>query len=251
MEKLKDYQKVSHLLEQIDVEKAYPFSIIEGLSSGEVYVDDQENPSMALLWHYCGFANIVGKYDAESIHAIGEMMHDPLKWGFKAMSLQSGSDSRLEEMLLSDSSITKRERYIFDLADENRAVPEAADCQLEEITSENYDLLYGRIIPAFSWESKEQFLCNGYGYCLIKEGRFAACAFSAGISADYVDIGVETAEECRGKGYGKIVASAMVKETLKRKKKPVWGCDVMNEGSMRLACSIGFQVCGTHPWFKV
>lgn len=251
MEKINNYQKISHLLEQIEVEKAYPFSIIEGFQSGEVYVDDQDNPSMALLWHYNGFANIAGKYDAAGIHVVREMMHDPSRWGFKAMSLQTQRDSRLEEMFLSDSSVIKRERYIFELADENRAVPEAADCQLEKITAENYDLLYGRIIPAFSWESMERFLCSGYGYCLIKEGRFAACAFSAGVSEDYVDIGVETAEEYRGKGYGKIVASAMVKETLKRKKRPMWGCDVMNEGSMRLACSIGFQVCGTHPWFKV
>ena len=78
----------------------------------------------------------------------------------------------------------------------------------------------------------------------------AACAFSSGVSKDYVDIGVETAEECRGKGYGKIVAYAMVKEILRRGKLPVWDCDTRNEASMRLACSVGFEIIGTHPWYK-
>ena len=54
----------------------------------------------------------------------------------------------------------------------------------------------------------------------------------------------------RGKGYGKIVAAAMVKETLRRGKIPVWGCDTRNEASMRLALSVGFETVGTHPWYK-
>lgn len=31
----------------------------------------------------------------------------------------------------------------------------------------------------------------------------------------------------------------------------IWGCDIMNEGSMRLACSLGFEIRGTHPWYKI
>ena len=251
MEKLDNYQKISHLLEQVDVEKVYPFSIMEGLQQGEVYVDNKDNPSVALIWHYCGFAYIVGKYDMDSIRDIQKMMHNPSRWYSNRMVLQTGTDSKLQEMILSDSAINKRERYIFNYVNENISMPEFADCNLREITAENYDLLYGQIIPSFSWESKERFLRNGYGYCLMKDKKFLASAFSSGISKDYVDIGVETAGEFRGKGYGKIVALAMVKETLRRKKKPAWACDTLNEGSMRLACSVGFEVCGTHPWYKI
>lgn len=74
MEQLKDYKKILHLLEYIDVEKVYPLSVIEGLQQGEVYVDDRDTPSLALIWHYCGFANIVGNYDIDSIHDIQKIM---------------------------------------------------------------------------------------------------------------------------------------------------------------------------------
>ena len=105
------------------------------------------------------------------------------------------------------------------------------------------------IIPSFSWSNQEEFIKNGFGYCLVDEGRMLACAFASGVSKEYVDIGVETAEECRGKGYGRIVAAEMVKEILRRGKTPVWGCDIRNESSMRLACSVGFEIIGTHPWY--
>ncbi len=76
----------------------------------------------------------------------------------------------------------------------------------------------GRIIPSFSWPNKEEFFKNGFGYCLIEEGR--------------------------------IVAAEMVEEILRRGKTPVWDCDIRNEASMRLACSVGFEIVGTHPWYK-
>ena len=40
--------------------QVYPLSITEGIQSGEIYVDDPENPGMVLFWHYCGFAYISG-----------------------------------------------------------------------------------------------------------------------------------------------------------------------------------------------
>ena len=40
--------------------QVYPLSITEGIQSGDIYVDDPENPGMVLFWHYCGFAYISG-----------------------------------------------------------------------------------------------------------------------------------------------------------------------------------------------
>ena len=55
MKKLTDYKKIRHLTDQISVEKVYPLSILEGIQSGEIYVDDADSPNAALIWHYCGF----------------------------------------------------------------------------------------------------------------------------------------------------------------------------------------------------
>ena len=251
MIKLTDYRKIDHLHDQIKIEKVYPLSIIEGLQKGEIFVDNDETPTVALVWHYCGFANILGAYDERFIEETMKMMQDPPEGHSGRMALQTENDSRLEGLILKTPMVVKRERYIFEIAGEKNDILYPKEAELKEITAENYGLMKGKIIPSFSWPGKEEFLKNGLGYCLIEDGQMLACAFASGISKDYVDIGVETAEECRGKGYGKIVSAAMVKETLRRGKIPVWDCDTRNEASMKLACSVGFEIAGTHPWYTI
>ncbi|MBO4373812.1 MAG: GNAT family N-acetyltransferase [Lachnospiraceae bacterium] len=249
MIKLTDYGKIDHLLDRIKIEKVYPLSVLEGIQKGEIFVDNDETPAAALIWHYCGFANILGAYDESFIEKTMKMMQDPPEGHSGRMALQAENDRRLEDMILKTPIAAGYERYIFEFAGEKFSIPQTQETELKEITAENYGLMKGKIIPAFSWPDKEEFLKNGFGYCLIKDGHMLACAFASGISKDYVDIGVETAEECRGKGYGKIVSAKMAKEILRRGQTPVWDCDTRNEASMRLACSIGFKIVGTHPWY--
>ena len=249
MKIISDHRKIIHLAEQIKTEKVYPLSITEGIQSGEIFVDNAEEPTAVLLWHYCGFANIAGNYDERFIEETRNMMHDPKDGHSGRMALQTDNDIRLRDMILSYPFASVHERYVFSFGGEKYCIPKDMGSRVEEISSDNYELMTGRITPAFSWENKEAFLKNGFGYCLIKDGRMLACSFSSGVSKDYVDIGVETSEEFRGQGYGKIAAAAMVKETLRRGKLPVWGCDTRNEASMRLARSVGFEIAGTHPWY--
>ena len=251
MKKLTDYRKINHLLDHIRIEKVYPLSILEGIQRGEIFVDNDETPTVALTWHYCGFANILGDYDESFIDDTVKMMQCPPEGHSGRMALQTENDCRLENMILRTPMVARNERYIFEFSGEQADLTHMTEAGLQEITIENYELMRGRIVPTFSWENKEEFIKNGFGYCLIQDGQMLACAFASGISKEYVDIGVETAEECRGKGYGKIVSAAMVKETLRRGKIPVWDCDTRNEASMKLACSVGFEIAGTHPWYTI
>ena len=197
MKKLSDYGMIGHLTDSISIEKVYPLSILEGVQRGEIYVDDLEAPTVALIWHYCGFANILGDYDEKFIKETVDMMADPPEGHSGRMALQADNDPRLQEMILSHPGVTVHERFIFEYFDNKNTAAHSAGLEPEMITSDNYDLMKGRIIPTFSWEDKDSFLRNGFGFCMIDKGRMSACAFSSGVSKDYVDIGVETAEECR------------------------------------------------------
>lgn len=251
MEKLHDYKKINDLLYQNGIEKAYPLSIIEGFQSGEIFVDDKNKPGVALIWHYCGFANLLGNCDEKAMSEIYKMIHHPSEGHSGRMALQAEKDLQLQKLIMSDAAINEQKRYIFEFVNENITIPVFKNCELQMISGENYNLIKGKITPFFSWESEEQFLNNGFGYCLINDAQVLACAFSAAVSDKYIDIGVETSEEYRGKGYGKIVALSMVKEIVRRGRIPTWACDTMNEGSMRLAVSVGFKIIGTHPWYNI
>lgn len=247
MKKLLHYRKINHLIEQINIEKVYPLSIVEGYQSGEVFVDDIDNPMMALFWHYCGFAFVAGVCNEEIYNDIYRMIRNPAQIHSNRLVMQAEKDNAFDGF----HDLVRRERYIFSFAHPSNRFSVPIGCRLCPITGDNYGLLQGRIIPSFSWENQERFLKNGFGFCLMKENEVLACAFSAAVSNQYVDIGIETNERYRGKGYGKIVASVMVEEIMNQQKIPVWACDTQNEGSMRLACALGFCVEGIHPWYKL
>lgn len=245
MERLLDYSKVDTLIKQINVEKVYPLSIVEGYQDGKIYVDNAEKPTVALFWHYCGFAFIAGKYSESECNEIIDMMTNPTENHSKRLVIQS------ENKLAGLGSLLCRDRYIFSFANQTAKAVVPDGCRLCFITDDNYDLLRGRIVPTFSWGSKQSFLNKGFGVCLIKNDEMVACAFSAAVSKEYVDIGVETSEKYRGNGYGKVVAAAMVDEIIRQGKVPTWACDTQNVGSMKIACSVGFKIEGTHPWYTL
>lgn len=243
MDILLDYSKADNLINQINIEKVYPLAIVEGYQDGEIYVDNTENPTVALFWHYCGFAFIAGNYSESVCNEINDMMANPTEIHSNRLVIQS------EKKLAGFDNLLCRDRYIFSFVNQATKTVVPKDCKLCFITDDNYDLLKGRIVPTFSWSSKQSFLNKGFGVCLIKNNEMVACAFSAAVSKEYVDIGVETSEKYRGNGYGKVVAAAMVDEIIRQGKTPTWACDTQNVGSMKIACSVGFRVEGVHPWY--
>ena len=72
----------------------------------------------------------------------------------------------------------------------------------------------------------------------------AAWAFSAAVSDDEIDIGVETLERFRGKGLAAAAASEMIRFSLAAGKKPVWACHAGNIASRKTAEKIGLVKTG-------
>jgi predicted GNAT family acetyltransferase len=56
------------------------------------------------------------------------------------------------------------------------------------------------------------------------------------------DIGIETLEPYRGRGYAALAASYMVDQMGRRRKRPVWAAEESNVASTRLAAKLGFRV---------
>ena len=54
--------------------RVYPCSIAEGFQSGDIYVNDGDDPEAALFWHYCGFGYITGKASEEFLSDIHKEM---------------------------------------------------------------------------------------------------------------------------------------------------------------------------------
>lgn len=246
MQKITDYSKITNLTNLLDVEKAYPFSVIDGFQSGEVFVDDENNPTIALIWHKSGFAFIAGEYNRGFMEDLYKMMQNPTGDHCNRLIVQARDLSLFNDF----KNITCYKRYTFSLKKEAPELIIPEGCELRAMTGEDFEKIDARIRPSDYWKDVDEFTKGGFGYCLTKGGEIVAYAFSAAVSNKKVDIGVDTFEEYREHGYGKVVATAMVRETLNQKKSPMWACIETNEGSHHLACSIGFDVFEMHPYYK-
>ena len=122
------------------------------------------------------------------------------------------------------------------------------DFRIERIDEMNLSKIEGRIIPSFSWASPEQLLKEGFGYIALDQGQVCAVSFSAAVSSDEIDIGVETHEDYRKMGLASLLAGRMCDRIVEIGKKPVWAHHAANAGSMHTALALGFRqthVCCT------
>ena len=213
----------------------YPLSIAEGVQSGDIFIGGDA----VLFWHNCGFAYLSGHPEPAFLNEI-------------AVRFFGGTQPERRFLLISDDAdvcryfaaqrgilAEQRVYYHADAACAELQLPEGFS--LHRTDAELLPRITGRIVPAWSWDAPEQFLANGIGYCVMHGETVAAAAFTAAVSSDFADIGVETAADFRRMGLAKAAAAAVMREITAQGKTPVWAHHLANTGSMRTAEAIGFQ----------
>lgn len=235
-----DYKQHMEAAMKCTANRVYPMSIVSGIQKGNIYTDGKGS---VLFWHYCGFAYISGNADSEFLEEIYQdfLISDMERRFLLITDSEDITDYYSDRDLL---RLDKRIEYIHSGVSENITVPDDSFI-FECITEENIGDISGRIIPSFSWESNNAFLKNGFGFIARsrKDGSYAAVAFSAAVSSEEVDIGVETVEAFRHHGLASFLTCKMCEKIFKQGRKPVWGHAKTNEGSRKTATSTGFKPC--------
>lgn len=229
----------------------YPSSVAGGFQPGDIYADAIENPKVALFWHQSGFAYLSGNPEEDFLRDIYDLLINKSGENPRRFVLEL-KDETVADFFRNKEQLAEEPRYRFRLSADYEsaggcAVPEGF--MLKAIDEEILPRISGKIVPASFWSSPEEFLKNGKGYCLLKEDEVAAVAFSAAVSHNQIDIGIETTEKYRRKGLAAVVAREMVRYALSIGKEPVWDCNVANEGSRRTAEKVGFQIVARHSYF--
>ncbi len=265
-----------HYLKFIELARAntcntvYPMSVAEGIQEGDIFADQVETPSYALFWHVSGFAYLTGRPDAEDLDAIYALMKDEDGMNSRRFVLEL-KDEEVASYFREKNEVEKHPRYRFRLKEnvsgdrtgqdqiaspndrESKIVENdiPSGYELKEVDADLLSKISGRIVPSLFWSSAEEFLQKGKGYCLVYDGEVAAVSFSAAVSSQQVDVGIETKEAHRRKGLASIVAKRMVSYVKSIGKEPVWDCDAVNAGSKATAERVGFEVVAEHAYYKV
>lgn len=227
-----DYKAMIPYIDKTTCGVVYPRSIAELTQQGEVYTDGNS----ALFWHYSGFAFPYGVCDDNFLNRIYKNFLSVDSVTSRRFILFATNEP-VKRFFGSKDNVVLGRRYFFEYSNRfpSRSGMLPENLEIREINAELFDKTEGAVTPRFSWANSSEFLNKGKGYCITDGKTAAAWAFSAAISTDEIDIGIETRTEYRHLGLGTAVAEQMIKYCLEQHKRPVWACNASNTMSQRLA----------------
>lgn len=233
----KDYVNFIQYIDSSSCGAVYPYSVAEGFQSGDIFL---ENDSF-LYWHYSGFAFLYGRYDEHFLESVSNLFFDGKVTNSRRFILFTADES--VELFFRKTENIAVERRIFFEYGKDRPVSDyvlPAGYKLCEIGNELTEKLNGSITPYFSWDNSVDFLEKGKGYCIVEGNNAASWAFTAAVSSEEIDIGIETVSEYRHLGLAAVVAEKMIQYCFDQHKRPVWACHADNIASRKLAEKLGF-----------
>ena len=239
MEKLNptSYQSIIQQIEKTPCGTVYPLSIAEMSQYGDIYKDDDS----VLIWHYSGFAFLYGSCSNCFLEAIYNMFLSPCNDLPRRFILFS-ANPRVIEFFRNKQDIVFGKRYNYEYPLDNPIIRSELrpDYEICQFNKDMFNNLQGRITPRFSWRDASEFLNHGMGYCVMHQKEAVSWAFSAAVSRDEIDIGIETVSDFRHMGLGLAAAEKMIEFCFEQHKRPVWSCDANNTASQKMAEKLGF-----------
>ena len=126
-----------------------------------------------------------------------------------------------------------------------------SDLNIERTTKNTFVKMKGSVVPSKFWENAEDFFENGIGFSLYYNDDLATTAYSAFITQDKLELGMETVEKYRGNGFAQHVCATLIDYCIEKNYEPIWACRLDNIGSYKLAIKLGFDPDITLPYYRL
>lgn len=267
-----EYYKLLLPLKKVKLNHLFAEAVLLGHVSGSVYVDQAVNPTTFYVCHPYGMSLLFGDTRNADFntwllgHALNNFKtRDRYEW------LQAYPENWNHEIN------TRWKEYLIKPEDNNQRIIEPRIevntrvnfkfnksaylnfkkiCQLIgsnaiRTTPEIFENMQGSVIPGRFWDNVTDFSKQAVAYSVLVGDKVAATAFSAFIISDQLEIGIETSEAYRGKGYALTVCSALIDYCLEHDYEPVWGCKLENAASYLLAQKLGFEPTIYWPFYRL
>lgn len=255
--KTEDYSLATTILEQVPFNTWFAQAVIQGLSSGRVFVDQLEHPEACYIQSAYGMSLLCGEsHTAEFLEALTGYLRNEHKQRVEREWLQVYPDSwnillrcLVEEGLVEENSrvnFTFNRALFQSLVDQSSS---SAQCEVVGIDEKLFHQFDGVVVPRHFWKNADQFVAEGAGFCVLEQRRPVSVAFSAYRVENYLEIGIETVTEARGNGFAIQASIALIRYCLEHQLEPVWACRRENEGSYQLAQKLGFVPSLCIPYY--
>lgn len=249
-----NYNKIKSMIDRNISSNAF-LSVIDGYSPGAVFVDDLENPITALIWSkgVSGFG-VVGNRLSEHF----TMNFMPFVNEYLVAFLKEQGHTRFEvnciNELLNDSfyeliSAKKPDRWEQNLYAYDNNNQGYHNCEHEKkVYIVNEELLESQVNTELIketitqyWDSLDKFFLHGIGYCCLEDNMAVSLSYTSFISDSFHEIGVETLECYRKRGYAYSASCSVLDAVIAKGKVPFWECSADNIASAKTAEKHGFR----------
>jgi hypothetical protein len=266
-----NYNKVKELLHQVTINNLFARTIVEKHLPGKIFVDDLPSPQTFHVVHPYGMSLLFGNPDNDNFNARfrdyalnKNKQRTAYEW---LQTFPDDWDARLDELFgdvlvkFSDEDDKKKNKielntrvnFKFDrdtyLNFKKSNIK--SDYKIVRTDKEIFNAMKGSVVPMHFWSNAEHFCNNGIGFSLFCKNRLASTAFSAYVHDNFLEIGIETFEEFRGKGLAQYSCAELINYCLENNLEPVWSCRLENTGSYLLAQKLGFEPTLNRRYYRL
>ena len=218
------------------------FAVLDGVAAGRVFTDHPTHPTWTVVQE-AGFG---------TIYPGGDLPPTVLSQLIVALRAQGDvligmwpDDARLDQL----PPGADYDGWVVEFSQRDTPTkpfpPIPDDLALLPIDLDLFDRLIGREMYCAIFGSAEAALLHGFGLCLVRPssvGQKLLCQAYAGPRAlGMIEIGVDTRDDYRRRGYGTITCAALIEQCEQQGYPTYWNCDKRNEASLALAHRLGFR----------
>lgn len=239
-----DYAKVKPFFTDLDFNLIIT-AVFEGTSPGKIYVDDLANPTSCFL------------DSAEGRYVLGNTQNEGFNAGLKAffhgknhvvLECNSADWPPVFQSLFEGRMVQyPRRYYVFDnpTIDGTLNLPEGFTLEMVDAAFLERDLKnMDEVVEGYinNWNSREAFLENGFGLCVVHEDTVVSWCMTDCISGTHGEIGIHTDPHYQKRGFASAAVRATVAHGLQKGLKSIgWHCWDHNVASWKVAEKVGFH----------
>ncbi|MBU7011714.1 MAG: GNAT family N-acetyltransferase [Theionarchaea archaeon] len=254
----KAYQKVFSLFKGKHLNLVIQ-AAAQGNQPTQIWVDDCVNPQTAFMWSKTNCYYLVGnEKNKEFNKAVKEYIAkkiapEAVEKDFSVFKVYytEGWEHKIYEIF--DRPLVKmgRQFYAFsyvpvDWKNENNEsnVPSGSSVEYIDQKFLNRNLRNTEYVVEeieSMWNSLDDFLSNGFGFCAVYNGEIVCWCTAEYVSDTQCGIGIETLKKYQNKGFATVTASALVEHCISKGIVPHWDSWSDNLPSVRVAEKVGFK----------
>lgn len=268
----RQYHKLADPISKVTINNLFARWVIEGHLSGKVYADNEDGPTVFYVVHPYGMSLLFGdctnlgfneEFRDYALNSKGErdrfewMQAFPGDWDhilnelFRDRLVKSSENTMNREDGIIELNTRINFKFNYRKFKDKRQNLNEPDCKILRTTGEFFKDMKGSVVPAYFWRNADHFVEEGIGYSLFYNDKLASTAYSAFVLDKKLELGIETMDEFRGRGFAYHCCSALIDHCLENNFEPVWACKLENTASYRLAQKLGFEPCANIPYYRL